>query len=34
MQMTFSYNENEDSWITTVDAKKNQLDSAPQAQME
>jgi hypothetical protein len=32
--MTFSYNENEDSWNAMVDATKNQLDSAPQAEMK
>jgi len=32
--MKLSYNENEEMWSATVDATKNQIDSAPQAQVE
>jgi hypothetical protein len=32
--MKLSYNENEDIWNATVDATKNQIDSAPQAQVQ
>jgi hypothetical protein len=32
--MKLSYNENDDIWSATVNATKNQIDSAPQAQME
>ncbi len=32
--MKLSYNENEDIWNATVNATKNQIDSAPQAQVE
>jgi hypothetical protein len=32
--MKLSYNENDDIWMATVDATKNQIDSAPQAQVE
>jgi hypothetical protein len=32
--MKLSYNENDNMWSATVDATKNQIDSAPQAQVE